>query len=453
MENVQELKNDITDGPISKTILKLALPVTLGMIMEFALTTTDYFWVGKLGATAQDAVTTSMVVIWTIYVMISIITIGVTALVARYIGSKDFDKVGFFIRQGLSLAIIFGLSLSVLGYLVTPILLSIMDASEATLVYAIPYLRISFIAAIFFFWTDTIYAVFRASGDTKTPATVAIITIIINMILDPLLIFGYGPFPELGVSGAAIATTVSIIIAVIIITILMNKGKLGYKVEKLFNLRPSLKEMLRIIKIGLPITSQQFVFVIVYWFLIKVVHSFGEAAGAAMGIGNRMESLSYLTCFGFSTAASTMVGQNLGANKPDRAAKCAWGTTRIAIYVTLVMSAVFIILPKYIATIFTDDPAVLTIAIDYLIILGISQIAMAIEIVIEGAFSGAGDTMPPMIVMIPGSLARIPLAYYLAYNLEWGINGVWWTLTITTLIKSSILAIWFAKGNWKKKEV
>jgi Na+-driven multidrug efflux pump len=166
-----------------------------------------------------------------------------------------------------------------------------------------------------------------------------------------------------------------------------------------------------------------------------------------------MESFSYLMCFGFSIAASTMVGQNLGAGKPDRAAKCAWGATGIAIALTFVTSVLFITVPSSIASVFTDDPEVLNIAIYYLIILGLSQITMAIEIVLEGAFGGAGDTLPPMIVMIPGSLARIPLAYWLCFTLDWGINGVWWTLTITTTVKAIILALWFKRGKWKAKKV
>jgi len=211
--------------------------------------------------------------------------------------------------------------------------------------------------------------------------------------------------------------------------------------------------MLKIARIGLPIAGQQLVFVCVYWFLIKFVHEFGETAGAAMGIGNRMESFSYLTCYGISVAASTLVGQNLGARNPRRAARCAWGAVGFGIGLTIVTTALLLAIPELIAGIFSDDPAVLEIATDYLIILGLSQIAMAVEIIFEGAFSGAGDTMPPMVVGVTGSLARIPLAYYLAFTLGWGINGIWWTLTITTVIKAVILGYWFKLGRWQLKKI
>jgi putative MATE family efflux protein len=300
---------------------------------------------------------------------------------------------------------------------------------------------------------ETSYAVFRAAGDTRTPTIIGSVTVVINMILDPLLIFGLGPFPELGVSGAALATGVSVTISTAWVLTKLLRGHAGFSMAGFLEYRPDVRESLKIARIGLPIASQQFVFVAVYWFLIKIVHEFGSEAAAAMGVGNRMESFSYLICMGFSVAASTMVGQNLGARKPDRAARCAWGSVGIAVGVTFVVSILFLTIPRQIASIFTDNPVVLEIAIDYLIILGISQSAMAIEIVLEGAFGGAGDTIPPMLVMIPGSLARVPLAYVLAFTLGMGINGVWWTLTITSIAKAIVLALWFYRGRWKHKEV
>lgn len=443
----------ITSGPITRTIFSLSIPVVLNMLMEFALHATDFFWVGKLGSTAQDAVTSSMVVIWTVFAFISIICIGVTALVARNIGARKPDRAAHYARQALALAVGIGLTFSAAGLILTPAMLSFMDTSAATSLHAIPYLRFSFGFSILFFLLDTIYAIFRASGDTRTPTKVGAVTVILNMALDPLLIFGWGPIPAMGVPGAAVATGLSVLIGVIWIAAKMKRGGLGFEIGRVLRVRAHVGDMLKIIRIGLPVSSQQLVFVVVYWFLIKYVHEFGEVAAAAMGIGNRMESFSYLTCFGFSIAASTMVGQNLGAGKPDRAARCAWGATASAIGLTVVTSLAFILLPRQIASIFTSDPEVLPIAIDYLIILGLSQTAMAIEIVLEGAFGGSGDTVPPMVISVPGSLARIPLAYYLCFTLDWGINGIWWTLTITTFVKAIALAIWFNRGNWKLKQL
>jgi putative MATE family efflux protein len=446
-------RTHITEGPITRTIFKLAVPVVMGMLMEVALSTTDYFWVGKLGAFAQDAVTTSMVVIWTIFAAMAVVSVGITAIVSRFVGAGDIEKVTHYIRQGMIMAAGMGLGFSVVGFLATPSLLSFMDTSPKTMTMAAPYLRVFFASAVFFFLTETAYSVFRASGDTATPTKVGIGIVLLNMALDPLLIFGWGPIPALGVMGASVATGISIGLGMLVILTKLVRGRLGYDVGRLLSERPCLKSMWKIARIGLPSSSQTFAFVVVYWFLIKIVHTFGENAAAAMGIGNRMESFSYMTCFGFSVAASTMVGQNIGAGNPDRAARCAWGSVASAIGITLVMTVLFIAVPEWIASIFTNDPKVLAIAVDYLIILGISQAAMAIEIVLEGAFGGAGDTVPPMIVSMPGSALRIPLAYYLCFTLDWGINGVWWTLTITTFLKAAALSIWFYRGRWKSKQI
>jgi putative MATE family efflux protein len=453
MSSIDVQSDKITSGPITRMVLSLALPVVAGMFMEFALQITDYFWVGKLGAAPQDAVTTSMVVIWSMWSLLSLITVGIAAIVARYVGAKDTAKAAHFSRQGLLMSLIIGLSLAVAGYLYTPMALIFMETSEATYSHALPYLRISLLAAPLFFVIETVFSVFRASGDTRTPLKIGILFVSLNMILDPLLMFGLGPFPVLGVAGAATATAISVAVAMVVALVKVARGGVGYDLGLSVHISPKIKDMLKIGRIGLPMSLQQLVFVVVYWFLIKIVHQFGEIAGAAMGIGNRMESLSYLTCFGFSIAASTMVGQNLGAGKPDRAARCAWGALGIGIGFTFIISVMFIVFPKVISSLFTSDPRVLAIATDYLIILGLSQVTMATEIILEGAFSGAGDTVPPMLVMVPGAAARIPLAYYLCFTLGWGITGVWWTLTITTTVKAIVLAIWFQRGRWKLKEV
>lgn len=448
-----ERRDNIVSGPITRTIFSLALPVVLNMFMEFALASTDYFWVGKLGPTAQDAVTSSMVVMWTMFATISIISVGVTALVSRYVGAKDHDKVRFYLGQGIKSALLLSFVFGFIGYIFTPSALRFMDTSSETMTHAVPYLRIFFATAVFFFLNETSYSAFRASGDTRTPAIIAALVIVINLVLDPLLIFGWGPVPSLGVAGASLATGIALSVGTVLIYRKMFKDGLGYEVSGLLRGGLNLRSMGKIARIGLPISTQQFVFVFVYWFLIKIVHQFGEVAAAAMGIGNRMESFSYLTCFGFSVAASTMVGQNLGAKQPERAARCAWGATGTAIGITFIIGALFIIIPDWIASIFTANPDVKEIAVDYLIILGLSQAAMATEIVLEGAFGGAGDTVPPMAVSIPGAAIRIPMAYYLCFTLDWGINGVWWTLTITSIIKALIMAGWFKLGRWKSKEL
>ncbi len=443
--------NRVVNGPLAKSVVALAVPVVVGQLMQFSMSVINLFWVGQIGSAAQDAITTAMVIIWTVYASASIFTVGTTALVSRYVGAGDTRAAAGVLRQSFLFANTLSIVYAIAGVILAPYLVTFMGSSPETAHHAVPYIQIFFASVIFFSVAETAYAAFRASGNTKTPTWVAMTVVGINTVLDPILIFGFGPIPALGVAGAALASAIAMVVGSILIVRQLLGGKLGYEFSRPFIYSPDWLALGKIAKIGLPMATQQIGFVGVYWFLISIVHRFGAAAGAAMGIGNRMESLSYLTCWGFSIAASTMVGQNLGAGKKDRAVRGAWTSVGLAVAATAISSLLFILLPHQIAGIFSDDTSVRAIAVDYLVILGISQTTMAIEIVLEGAFTGAGDTLPPMLVFLPGSIARIPLAYYLAITAGWGINGVWWTLTITTLAKAAVLSFWFSRNKWAAK--
>ncbi len=421
------------------------------MVLETALSIIDYFWVGYLGTPQQDAVTSSTIVSWTLFSTLSIVVTGLVAMVSRAIGNEDQKRAAFVSRQGIQMAIGLGIILAIAGYFLAPPILRFLKVSDEVFVLAVPYLRIFFLAMIFHLIAEALGAIFRADGDTTSPTIAFASAAVINMILDPFLIFGWGPFPELGVTGAALASMIAIGLTGAILVGMILKNKLEFRIGPWYRTKPDFKSIFKIGRIGLPIYLQNITFTMVYWFLIQIVHDFGVNAGAAMGIGNRLESLSYMSAFGFSMAASTMVGQNLGAKNPERASRCAWGSVLLISIETFVISIIFLLLPKQIADIFSHDPATIAIATDYLVILGLSQVFMGIEIVLEGAFSGAGDTVPPMSVSIPGSLLRLPIAWYLAYELDFGVNGVWWSLTITSFLKAMVMMIWFRRGNWKKK--
>ncbi|MBN2227824.1 MAG: MATE family efflux transporter [candidate division Zixibacteria bacterium] len=443
----------ITEGPIVSTIFRLAWPVVASMFLELALSITDYFWVGFLGTPEQDAITTSMIVTWTVFATIAIVITGLTALVSRAIGANDTPAAAYVSKQGIQLGIGIGLVFSTLGFTLTPAILDFMKAAPNVVAIGVPYLRIYFLAMVFLFVNDALGAIFRATGNTKSPTIAFAAGTVINIILDPILIFGWGPIPAMGVVGAAIATSLSVVICFIIFIIVLYKNQLEFSLRDWYRRKTDFAMIRKIIKIGLPISLQNLIFVFIYWFLIQLVHHYGDAAGAAMGVGHRMEALSYLVAVAFSVAASTLVGQNLGAKKTERAARCAWWTVGIIVAETLVVSILFISIPRVIAGIFTSDPATLEIAVDYLIILGLSQVFMGVEIVLEGAFSGAGNTLPPMIISGSLSIMRLPLAYFFSLTLGWGINGIWWSLTITSFFKAVILLFWFRRGDWKKKQL
>ena len=445
-------KNSLVSGPIYSSVIRVAWPIMASMLLEFSLLITDFYWIGKLGSEQQDAMTSSMIIVWTVFAMISLVTIGLNAMVARNYGAGDFERAGYVATQGVKLAIVCGLIYGSFGAFFCDSFLRFMDAEPQVISYGVSYLRIFFIATPLLFVADSSAAVFRASGDTRTPLLVSIIGVGLNLILDPVLIFGWGFAPELGMAGAAWGTLISIAVAVILYSMLYSR-RLTIPFENFWREKLEKVLSLSILKVGLPISTQQLVFILVYWGLMQVVHRFGYISGAAMGIGNRLESINYLATYALSLAASAIVGQCLGASKPERAEKSAWAANFLGMGFTAFVSFFFLLIPEQLAAQFSDDPQVISITRDYLIILGLSQIFMAVEIVLEGAFSGAGDTAPPMLISIPGSILRIPMAYYLAVELGWGINGVWWTLTITTVLKAAVMALWFGRGKWKLKKV
>lgn len=444
-------ENRLLTDSLSRAVIRLAVPVSVGMLLESALYLTEFFWIGRLGTAAQDAAATVLVVQWTLFTTFSIITVGQMAMTARGIGAGDLRRAQAVTEQSLWLGIGLGLLFLVAGLPTTEAVLSFMEASPDVIRLATPLLSIWLVCAAAFVLIEVLFTAFRAVGDTTTPAMVGGGVVVLNLGLTPLLMFGWGPFPAFGMNGAAIATCGSVITGLGVMSWLTMKGRLGFPVRLRLDSWKPIGEIARLVTISVPITAQQLSFVVVYWFLIRVVHQFGPPAAAAMGIGNRIESISYLTCHGFSVAAATLVGQNLGAGKPYRAAGAAWTATGYAVGATALSGLLFWGFADQIAGLFTADPAVREIASAYLVILAISQFAMAVEIVIEGAFSGAGETLPPMLVLVPGALLRIPLAWWLAIECDWGTSGVWWTLTFTTILKAAVLSWWFSRNRWQHR--
>lgn len=439
-----------TDGPIVDAVWRLGWPALTSMFFETFLSITDAFWVGKLGASEMAAVTSSMFPIWTMFSLITIIPTGVVAIISRAVGAGADGEVSRVARQSLLFAVLTAIVFSIVGYLLTPSLFRFMHTDADVARMGTDYLRIFFVGIIFFFTNDTLSGVFRAAGDTKAHLIASSTAVAVNIVLDPLLIFGLGPFPRWGTAGASVATDVAAACGMVVYGIMIFRGRLKYPLRFRIRDRLDFKLAGTIVRIGFPTAISGTVFSVVYIFLNRIVATFGTKSIAALMIGHRMESLSYLTSTGFYMAASTLVGQNLGAGKVGRAERSAWTAVGIAVGMTTGFAILFLLFPKALARFFIDDPEVIAIAVEYLRILALSQMFMAVEIVLEGAFAGAGNTLPPMAISLPGSIARLPLAYYLCFTLGMGITGMWWALTITTWAKAVAAVIWFRRGGWKK---
>ena len=444
---------NITEGSIPRQLIRLAWPAVSAMFFRTALTIINAVWVGRLGADEMASVISSMFVVWILFSLYDIVWTGAVAVISRFYGARQFDTVSHAGRQAIITGIAAAIPISILGAYFAHDLFAIMHTDPAVAKLGTSYLQILFASSVLVMLPELFASIFRATGDTRTPLKISIVGTLLNIILDPLLIFGIGPFPELGVPGAAIATVISYVVGTCLYITLIRRGWLTFKFNFTRAVRPDFKVIKELIRIGSPLATAGVTFSVVYLFMNRITAGFGTEAIAALGIGNRCESISYLTCFGFSLAVSTLVGQNLGARKPDRAAKSVWYAILFTGITTGIISTAFLTIPHIIASGFINDPRVIDIASDYLIILALSQTFMAVEIVMEGAFTGAGNTMPAMLVSLIGSFARVPLAQYICYDMGVGVNGVWWSITLTTIVKGIILLIWFSRGKWKQRQI
>ncbi|MEW5701966.1 MAG: MATE family efflux transporter [Candidatus Zixiibacteriota bacterium] len=443
----------ILHGHPYRAIIRLAWPATASMLLHTVFSVVDAIWVGHLGADPIAAVISATFIVWILQSLVMVISTGLVAMVSQALGAGDKKAAQSVGEYSLRFAVLFALLITVVGLLLRQPLFALMHLEPSVVTLGKQYMAVYFLAAILIVFVEWSMGLFRASGDTRRPLAAMSTGIVLNVILDPLLIYGIGPLPRLGVVGAALATAISYTVVCLIFLRFLRAGRLPFPVR----LSPwgtiDWSIVGRMVTIGIPISISNIVFSIVYLFVNRITAGFGTAAVATLGIGNRIESINYLFAYGFSIAAATLVGQNLGAGNPARAAALTRKTLVIVSIYTLLTSIVFMLFPRTIMHVFVDDPQLLQAGSHYIRILALSQVFMAWEIVLEGAFSGAGDTMPPMIVAIPGAVLRIPSAWVLGVWLGLGPDGVWWTITTTTVVKGVALYVWFSLGRWRKRRV
>jgi len=444
---------DWTQGPILRNVLELAWPTVLSMILLTAFSITDAFFLGQLGTVPLAAVISAIFVIWMIFSIVQIITTGTTAIVSRSVGEGQLDLAAHAANQSLWWGLALSGVLTVAGYYITPHIFEVMGTDSEVTREGISYLRMIFFGSVVLVVKEVFGAVFMATGDTRRPLIVSALAVLLNIILDPLLIFGMAGFPRMETVGAAVATIASYAFASLLYAWFVKRRCLRIPMRLRLSARPDFKLLARMVKIGLPLSLGDIIFCTVYIFLNQIVAGYGAFAIAALGIGNRLESINYMISHGFGTAAATLVGQNLGAGRPDRAERSAWYTVGIVTVWTGLCGVAMILFREPLGRIFLDDAAALAALSDYLILLGATQMFMGVEIVLYFAFSGAGHTWPPAMISVPGAVARIPIAYWMGTTLGFGLAGVWWAITITMVLKGVALAVLFRMNRWKHQQI
>jgi putative MATE family efflux protein len=443
---------EYTDGPIGRAILLLAIPMVLELVLESVFAIVDVFFVSRLGADAVATVGLTESMLTFVYAIALGLGTGATATVARRVGERDPDGAARAAVQAIALGLFIAVPLGLAGFWFARPLLTLMGATPEVLEhssFAAIVLGCNGVVMMLFL----INAVFRGAGDAAVAMRVLWIANAINICLDPCFIFGLGPFPELGVTGAAVATTTGRGTGVLVQLYLLSRGG-GRIAIRREHLRLDPPVMLNMLRLSGTAVFQILIATSSWVFLIRILASFGSAAVAGCTIAIRIVLFVLLPSWGLSNAAATLVGQNLGANQPERAEASVWRAALYNVVFLAVVGVVFLTLADEIVAGFTSDPAIAPIAVRGLRIISAGFPFYAAGYVLTQSFNGAGDTVTPTLINVLCLwMGEIPLAYVLARPVGLGPSGVFWSIAIAFSVMSLVSAAVFRRGRWKLKRV
>ena len=452
-EAIRGSRIDYTTAPVGRAVVMLAVPMVMEMAMESIFAVADVFWVAHLGAAAVATVGLTESMLTIIYTAAMGLSIGATALVARRVGEHDCDGAARAAGQSIVLGLIVAAAVAVLAAPRAPTLLAVMGAPEDVIRTGRVFTRTMLGGNATIVMLFLINAVFRGSGDAAVAMRVLWFGNFLNIVLGPCFIFGLGPFPELGVTGAAVATNIGRGSAVIYQLTILARGRDRVHVrwrDLRFHL-PTMRTVLRLSGSG---TIQILIGTTSYIGLVRILSTFGAASLAGYTIGIRVIIFALLPAFGISNAAATMVGQNLGAGRPDRAERAVWTA---AVYNMILLGAVgvvFLSTAPLIAAAFTSDPNVQPYTISCLRIVSLGFLFYACGMVVTQAFNGAGDTWTPTLInLFVFWLFEIPLAWLLSVQAGMGPRGVFVALTIAYSALAVVSVALFRRGRWKAERV
>jgi len=434
----------LTEGSITDKLIKLALPIMATSFVQVAYNMTDMIWLGRVGTKAVAASGTAGFFTWFASALFMIPKIGAEVSIAQAYGREDMESAKKFASNTLKLSIVIALIYGLILILFRHEIIGFFNLRDAEVVgMAIDYLVIVSLGFIFYFINPVFSGIFNGSGNSTTPFKINSVGLITNMILDPLMIMGIGPFPEMGIRGAAIATVIAQAIVTTIFIIISRKRSKIFKDLNFFTI-PFDKECIGLIfKLGFPASVQQGIFAGIGMILARIIAQWGPVPVAAQKVGNQIESISWMTAGGFSTAISAFVGQNYGAGKWERIKEGYKKGLQIVGTLGVFVTILFVFGANPLFKIFIpDDPEALKIGAKYLRILAISEILMTFEIASRGAFNGLGKTIPPSVVGVVFNALRIPMALILS-STSLGLDGVWWSITISSMLKGLVLTSWY----------
>ena len=434
--------------PIPRALLTLALPVLASQILRLAYQWVDALWVRGLGVYATGAVTTSLFVMWSIYALNDIFAIGITAYVSQLLGAGERERAGVAAYKGLRASALLGLIGTVLGVFAARRIFALMSPDPRSVEIGAAYLSVVLGGSPFVLVALTCESIMRAAGDTRTPLLIDLFAITLNAVLCPFLIYGWGPFPRLGVTGAAIATVLAQATMVACYLAVAARGHRAFPLAR-HAAGPPVR-IAGMARVGTPVALFGMLFSVVYIAFARSASRFGESSMAIVGIANRIEALQFVTSQSIGTAGATLVGQNLGALKPERAARVLRTGITWNLWIAGSLSALLLAWPQVFLALFSRDPGVLRDGVPYLRILALCLVVNGMEIVTAESVLGSGHTRALSWIFSTFSLIRIPLGFWVPDWTGLGVLGIAWVITATCIVRGLMIVGWAARGTWKR---
>lgn len=439
---------------LAKVVLLLAFPVVVENISQTLLGVVDMYFVGKLGPESIASVGITNMLMNVYIAVFFAVGIGTTAVVSRAVGAKRFHLVKQAVQQTTIIGLVIGLLAGIVNLVFSKQILSILGAQSGVMEVVLPYFRIISVPSVFLSMMIVISSVMRGTGDTKTPMKIAIMANVVNALLDYILIFGAFGIPAFGIAGAAMATTFSRMISSIILLTKVNKDLGDTKGKWYREIRYNPEMFKSILRIGIPAGMEKLFMRFGQVVYMSLIIKIGTEAYAAHSIGGTIETFAYVPAMGFTVAAATLVGQNLGAGKPDQAYKYGMTAYLMGAGFMALMGIVFYFFGGVLASVFTDNAVIIDLLGRAFKIMAPAEIFVAMTLIITGALQGAGDTRFPMVVTFMGIwIFRVLGIYILAIRMDMGLIGAWIAIVIDIVVRGSILMVRFLRGKWKHIKV
>lgn len=435
-------KVDLLEGSIVRSLTRLALPIMATSLIQMAYNMTDMIWIGRVSSNAVAAVGAAGMYLWLANGLAMIPRLGGQVKAAHELGAQNTERAAAYGQAAFHMGALLAVLFTALCILLNGPLIAFFNLSSPSVIAdARTYLIIVAAGFAFSFFNQIFTGLFTAMGGSVVVLRATAVGLVGNIVLDPLMIFGVGPFPQMGVAGAALATVLAQ--AIVTVMFLLAARRETALFPHIHLLRASRRQVWKeILKIGLPVSIQSMFFSALSMIIARIISGWGDAAIAAQKVGSQIESISYTTAEGFATALNAFIAQNFGAGKKDRIHKGFRTAIGMMILWSCFTTVLLIAFPAPLVQIFIQgDEQVLQIGVSYLRIMGFSQILMCLEIASSGAFQGLGRPMPPSLVGVIGNAARIPLSILLSATVL-GLDGVWWSISISSIAKGTVLFIW-----------